>query len=322
MQNDNYGLGELKCLTREKMSEHMLISRGEEITLLPHHPIKVQGEVCNHYIIFCSSSNKKYFLKVLKDNDSATHCNSFLRRFQDKNGDCPYPLIVAPGFGYCNRQYYFYTFAEGETLESLEGKLSVDEWKSIAIKLRDRVDELSEIHTSKYSDHNAFISDQYSDIIKRKILPKLKHSTFREYQRETILAAHRQCMKILDSSKFSKPTLLHMDVKPANVIYNPQTKIVSLIDFELSRFGDIDYGWAQILITKLKNYGEIYENYVFPYLIKDHLSWDDALHMPKFQCYLFYQAACNLIYYDERKIPCPKEMKTLFVRLLNQLAKE
>lgn len=321
MQNNNYDLGELKCLAREKMIEHMLISCSEEITLLPHHPIRVQGEICYHYIISCSLNNKKYFLKVLKDNDSATHCNSYLRRFQDKNGDCPYPLIVAPAFDYCNRQYYFYTFAEGETLESLEGKLSADEWKSIAIKLRNRVDELSAIHTSQYSDHNAFISDQYSDIIKRKILPKLEHSTFCEYQRKTILAAHQQCMEILDTSNFSRPTLLHMDVKPANVIYNPQTRTVSLIDFELSRFGDIDYGWTQILITKLKNYGEIYENYVFPYLTRDRLSLDDALHIPKYQCYLFYQAACNLIYYDERKIPCPKEMKALFVRLLNQLAK-
>ena len=322
MQNDNFDLEELKCLAREKMAEHLLISRSEEITLLPHHPIKVQGKVCYHYIISCSFSNKKYFLKVLKDNDSATHCNSFLRGFEDENGNSPYPLIVAPKFDYCNRQYYFYTFAEGETLESLEGKLSADEWKCIGIKLRDRVDELSAIHAPQYSDHNAFICDPYSDIIKRKILPKLEHSTFCEYQRETILAAHQQCMKILDYSSFSQPTLLHMDVKPANVVYSPQTETVSLIDFELSRFGDIDYGWAQILITKLKDYGEIYKNYVFPYLTKDRLSFDNALSIPKFQCYLFYQAACNLIYYDERNMPCPREMKALFVRLLKQLAKE
>lgn len=320
MQNYNDIL-ELKSLVWEKMMEGRLILQNEEIALLPHHPVKVQGEMCCHYIVSCSPSNKKYFLKVRKDNDSSTHCNIFLRGFLDKSGKCPYPLIVAPGFDYCDRHYDFYTFAEGETLENLSDKVSVNEWESIGTKLRNRVDELSTVHSPQYSDHNIFISDQYSDIMKRKILPKLCHSVFCEYQSEIILAAYQRCLNILDTSNFSQPTLLHMDIKPANVIYNPETKDLSLIDFELSRFGDIDYGWAQILITKLKNYGDFYENYVFPHLIKGHLSLEDALFIPKFQCYLFYQAACNLIYYDERKILCPSKMKELFVWLLNELAR-
>lgn len=320
MKNDIFALEELKRIALNNMLEYELLLPGETIELIPHHPITVQGNLCYHYIILCLTSGKKYFLKVLKDNDSATHCNSFLREFQVENGNCPYPLIVAPPFTYCERQYYFYTFAEGVTLEDLEGRVSADEWKSIAMKLRERIDALSAIHSSQYSDHNQFVPDRYSDIVKGKILPRLSHPIFDKYSRGTKLAAYQQCAEILDSCNYSQPTLLHMDIKPANVIYNPNTKAVSLIDFELSRFGDFDYGWAQILMTKLKPYGNTYKSYVFPMLTKDRLSLEDALFIPKFQCYLFYQAACNLIYYGERKLSCPMEMTTLFIRLLNQLA--
>lgn len=56
-----------------------------------------------------------------------------------------------------------------------------------------------------------------------------------------------RCCEILDTSRFSKPTLLHMDIKPANIIYNDRTGTV----FEFARFRDIDYGWTQILWKRL-----------------------------------------------------------------------
>ena len=43
---------------------------------------------------------------------------------------------------------------------------------------------------------------------------------------------------ILSNSTFSKPILIHMDIKPKNIIISPQGQ-VHLIDFELSRFGDL-----------------------------------------------------------------------------------
>lgn len=321
MREHIINLEDFKNFVKEKMTDLGLISCDEEIILFPYHQVRVQGELCYHYIVTRLSDNKKFFLKILKDDDRALHCNHFLRAFQDKEGNCPYPLIISSLIDYCNRQYYFYTFSEGETLEELEPHLLSDEWERIADKLKERVDELSTIHAPQYSDRNAFVSDSYSDIMKRKIMPKLKDTTFHDYPKEIIMAAHQQCMKILDSSNYSQPTLLHMDIKPANIIYNTKTSRLSLIDFELARFGDIDYGWAQILLTKCKSYGKIYENYVYPRLTSDRLSLEDAMYIPKFQCYLFYQAACNLIYYNERQIPCPKEMKDVFEKMLNQLAK-
>ncbi len=320
-QRKNFSLENLAALTKEKMIKNELIHSSEQIVLIPHHQVTVRGELSYHYIITCLTNNQKYFLKVQKDNDHATHCNYYLRRFLAQDGQCAYPLILAPGFDYCGKRYHIYTYAEGETLEGLPGKISADEWHNIGRKLRNRIDELSTVHAQQYSDRNQFVPDSHSAILKRKIMLKLNHSVFSEYSPGMIEAAGDKCMLILDSSSFSRPTLLHMDIKPANIIYNLQTKTVSVIDFELARFGDIDYGQVQILLTELKEYGEAYDQYIFPELTKGYLTLGDALHIPKFQCYLFYQTACNLIYYDERKLPCPKKMEALFYKLLQTLSK-
>lgn len=315
---------DLAIITKKKLLECHLISSSEDIVLYPHHQVIVHGKGCCHYIVSCLPSGKKFFLKILKDNDSATHCNQFLRQFQTESGDCPYPLIIAPGFDFCDERYFLYTFSEGKTLQELaESKqLSQGEWESIANKLGKCIANLSTVHSRQYSDHNQFVADHYTDILKRKIMPKLNHRTFSSISDKTVATVYQRCVNIIESSVYSQPTLLHMDVKPANVIYNLETRTVSLLDFELARFGDFDYGWTQLLITSLKNYGKEYQEYIYPHLIKGGISMEVALQIPKFQFYLFYQAACNLIYYNEKKISCPIGMKSLFAKLLNQLSKE
>lgn len=314
---------ELAIFTKKKLLECHLIPSNEDVILYPHHQVKVNGKSRCHYIVSCLPSRRQFFLKILKDNDSATHCNQFLQQFQTENGDCPYPLLIAPGFIFFDEKYYLYTFSKGKTLQELaETKhISQDEWGSIANKLKKCIEVLSTVHSKQYSDHNQFIKDQYADILKRKIMPKLNHRTFSALPSKTVTTVYQRCVNIIESSVYSEPTLLHMDVKPANVIYNPESKTVSLIDFELARFGDFDYGWTQLLITSLKNYGKVYQEYIYPHLVKGGISLEVALKIPKFQFYLFYQAACNLIYYDERNISCPNRMKTLFTELLNQLSK-
>lgn len=52
-----------------------------------------------------------------------------------------------------------------------------------------------------------------------------------------------------DASKvFSgvRPTLLHGDVKPANIVFDAERRRVSLVDFELARFGDVDFEWIRL----------------------------------------------------------------------------
>lgn len=43
-----------------------------------------------------------------------------------------------------------------------------------------------------------------------------------------------------------RPTLLHGDVKPANIIFDADRYRVILIDFEIARFGDVDFEWVRL----------------------------------------------------------------------------
>ena len=72
------------------------------------------------------------------------------------------------------------------------------------------------------------------------------------------------------------PTLIHMDIKPANIIYEPDTGVVALIDFEFARFGDIDYGWTQILLSGRNQFNQFYREQIVPHLTRDRINLDDA----------------------------------------------
>lgn len=310
----------LTSITQRHMVQNHLIDDNEVITLQPHHLVSVGGEIRSHYIVSCSKKRIRYFLKVRKETDTALHCNAFLYKFKAPTGLCPYPLIVMPQFDFHGNQYNLYTFAEGETLEHLLPRYSPHECRRIAKKILAHIDALSSIHAPQYSNHDQFVSEGYADIQIQKMLPKLHHQAFAKLPADLIYAANQRCAEILANSSFSVPTLLHMDIKPANIIYNKQADILSLIDFELARFGDFDYGWVQILLTGLKPYGNSYKDYILSELTKNRLTMEEALLIPKLRCYLFYQLACNLIYYYENQDEYPEEMYSLFIRLLNELS--
>lgn len=312
-------LNELASLTQELMVKSRLIDSSKSIELKPHHTVNIRGRTCSHYIVSCKASNKRFFLKTRKENDTSFHCEAFLRSFALSNGYYPYQITAMPQFDYKGYQYNLYFFVEGETLEELQLILSHEEWCQIANQLRKRIDEISSIHAEQYSDGNEFISDKYDVIQTRKLLPKLRHPAFSDIPSDVIERVQLNYAAILANSSFSIPTLLHMDIKPANIVYNRQSGLLSLIDFELSRFGDIDYGWAQVLLTSLKPYGDMYKSEIITEITKDRISLKEAFMIPKFQCYLLYQTACNLVYYFEKSASFPKEMYSLFLKLLAQL---
>ena len=49
-----------------------------------------------------------------------------------------------------------------------------------------------------------------------------------------------------DDVKTTQPVLLHFDVKPANILFDVQCSTTALVDWELARFGDIDFEWVKL----------------------------------------------------------------------------
>lgn len=214
-------------------------------------------------------------------------------------------------------QYYITTYIEGLSLDSFPDTLPQNTWSNIADNLLFLIDRLTSIKAHQYSEHGVFVKGDYADIFKRKLATRLKHPLIANYLHKKFEQVLNWFYEIIDNSHFSQPTLIHMDVKPANIIYNADTGVVSLIDFEFARFGDIDYGWTQILLSGCNKFNNFYKEQIIPYMTNERLTLDDAFQIPKFQCYLFYQVMCNLIYYHDHHSSCPKEMEEIFNLFIN-----
>lgn len=320
--NSSFDCKNLGLIAKKKLVEKKFVSDSEILSLTPYHSIVLNGKRYTHYIITCLSSRKKFFLKVSKGNDTSFHCNDYLKKFRNRFGEYIYPVIIIPEFKFGDINFFISNYIEGQSLDVISETLSNAEWIYIAKVLLTRIDELSSIRTSYYSNQNAFTHMDYSAILIKKFPERLKHIVFSKYSTVDLKNAYHRCINILNNSFFTKPTLLHMDVKPANIIYNYQTGFVTLIDFEFARFGDYDYGWTQILLSGINAFNQEYKDYVVPYMTKNRINLKEAINIPKFRCYLFYQTACNLIYYHDHSTDCPHDMVQLFEKLLTELSKE
>lgn len=309
-------------LVKNKLKEYGLLRINDQIKLIPWHFIEVDGFKKNHYIIECSNTGKKYFLKLYKENDSLFHCNKYLEKSAFNNDTFYFPIILVPPFKFLDDRFYITAFIEGEDLDALNEKLSVREWKQVATGVKKRISELASIHTVNYSEKNNFTTDNYASIIASKIKQRIRHPVLTNYSENKIKIACQHCFEILNTADFSEPTLIHMDIKPANIVYNTANGTVSLIDFEFARFGDLDYGMVQIMLTKYNSFSDNYKEYIYPELIKDYMPFKNAVELPKLQTYIFYQTICNLIYYDDRNIKCPLGLSDIFENMLELLSKE
>lgn len=320
MKQETYfrNYSDLELVVERKLHEHGLVPIASKVGLCPHHSVPINGEWFSHFIVTCSHSRQRFFLKIIKENDNALLCDRFLREIHIKNADLLYPQIVVPAFTFQGMQYYITTYIEGQPLDTFPDTLPQNTWNNVADKLLILIDQLASLKAPQYSEHGVFVPDDYASILKKKLETRLRHPLIASYPREKLEQTIKWFCNILDHSQFSQPTFIHMDVKPANIIYNEKTGSVSLIDFEFARFGDVDYGWTQILMSGRNRFNQFYREQLVPRLTRDRLTWDKALNTPKFQCYLFYQAMCNLIYYHDRVLPCPEEFKELFNLFINK----
>jgi len=310
---------DLELIVERKLHEYGLVPINSKVSLCPHHSVPINGEWFSHFIVTCTHSQQRFFLKILKENDNSLLCDHFLREINNKKEGLHYPQIVVPEFSFHGLQYYITAYIEGRSLDTFPDILPQNMWNNVADKLLLLIDQLASIKASQYSEHGVFVPDDCASILKKKLRTRFQHPLIASYQHKKLEKTYNWFCDILDHSQFSQPTLIHMDIKPANIIYNEKTGSVSLIDFEFARFGDCDYGWTQILMSGRNQFNQFYREQLVPRLTRNRLTWDKALNIPKFQCYLFYQAMCNLIYYHDRCLPCPEEFKELFSLFINRV---
>ena len=141
-----------------------------------------------------------------------------------------------------------YLITEFKTGKSLDKSLT---WTSAASNLVSGLSSiLSEIHkiegdyfghlgSARYKSWRGFLDVRFwkhvNEVYEAKIISSV--------DLRNIHMLYEESGPIFDKSR---PFFLHGDVKPANIVYNSRQKSVSLIDFELARFGDIDFEWIRV----------------------------------------------------------------------------
>lgn len=311
----------LMPIVREKLIRKGLIGIDETIKLIPCHDIVLDNVPRNHYVIQCSETGSKFFLKLQKKVDNIIHCDEYIQAIH-QNEDYALPHVLVAPFPFHNDMFFITNYVDGYDLETLDSDLSDTQWKKAAVDIRKQLMLLAEIHTQCYSEHNKFFTDRYPDMFGQKLQARIKHKSLAGYDGIKMLSAYNNSLKILNNSTFSKPSLIHMDVKPANIVFDPKTEKAVLIDFEFARFGDVDYGIVQVLLTQFNSFSDNYKGKMFPVLTEGLITFDQACKLPKLQVYLWYQTMCNIIYYYNHNIQCPEEMKIIFGNMLNLLSKE
>ena len=141
--------------------------------------------------------------------------------------------------------YLVIGFVEGESLDKSLNWMP--HAKSIRLRLQQ---ELADIHCIQGAHFGHLIGPQYESWqaffelrLCRHAMPLVKALLVSERDLARIKALHEEARQSL--SKVS-PILLHGDVKPANVIFELSTQKTTLIDLELSRFGDPDFEWTKL----------------------------------------------------------------------------
>ncbi|MCU0289322.1 MAG: hypothetical protein MUF15_23360, partial [Acidobacteria bacterium] len=85
-----------------------------------------------------------------------------------------------------------------------------------------------------------------------------------------------------------KSSLLHYDIKPANIIYNKISKKVTLIDFELTRFGDINSEFTRAFVLSEK-FSNIHNKIIIPMLKNIYGNcYNDFINSDLFHIYSLY----------------------------------
>ncbi|MDQ3802635.1 MAG: aminoglycoside phosphotransferase family protein [Acidobacteriota bacterium] len=147
--------------------------------------------------------------------------------------------------------YLVTAYAEGV---SLDKELSwVPHAESIFTGLGQLLGDIHEIngdyygHLSgpPYASWQAFVDVRFW----RHVLPLVRAGFISENDLRRIRALYDGARDALDEVR---PILLHGDVKPANIVFDASRGRTVLVDFELARFGDVDFEWSKLYRLALR----------------------------------------------------------------------
>jgi aminoglycoside phosphotransferase (APT) family kinase protein len=206
------------------------------------------------------------------------------------------------------------TFIEGKSLD----KLLV--WKNKSDMIQNGLQSvINDVHTIHGTCFGQLYGDKYESWL------ELMSHRFWDYvatmKRLSVLGVQEirliRAVYNRSSVEFSivKPTLLHFDVKPANIVVNEEKGSIHLIDFELARFGDVDFEWAKMYFLSRCS-GKFRRLVAAEVIEQAHLTF----LRPKIVIYMLYAALALISYEQKFRVKTPYKPLP-FLRALLRLAR-
>ena len=151
------------------------------------------------------------------------------------------PSIIESSCYSSGFSYIVETYLPGKSLDKLSNIEIIKNKEQIKKQLLSFMDCIYDINTSGYGELDAPFYSSYSKWLLNRILMHLTYHLQAKFIPTVIL---EKIFKIFSNTIiFEKgvPHFLHFDIKPQNLVYDIVSEKLYIIDFEHSRFGDIEH---------------------------------------------------------------------------------
>lgn len=150
----------------------------------------------------------------------------------------------------------------------------------------------------RYSSWRTFVDLRFW----RHVLPLVRAGLINEEDLRRIRLLYEEASEDFGSVR---PALLHGDVKPANIVFDSDRGTTMLVDFELARFGDVDFEWSKLqrLALRWPAYRRLIAR---PLLAASPLArWQEGLQNAKLLIYALYHTCSFLDFELETGLTSP-----------------
>lgn len=154
------------------------------------------------------------------------------------------PIVVEHGIILnSNINYLVQSYHSGNSIDKIYTSLTEHDWECIINQLKNYLLSLHNLHEYKFktfnSDHTTF--ENYGTMLSSGILKHLEKNVNAGLITIDISNHIKKQLNGIENIFLQQPTFLHFDIKPQNIIYDTEQQVVTVIDYEYSRFGEISH---------------------------------------------------------------------------------
>ncbi|MBR3919858.1 MAG: phosphotransferase [Clostridia bacterium] len=151
--------------------------------------------------------------------------------------------------------YLIETFHSGESLDKIYGDLTSIDWENISGQLFDFLISVQNIKNQCFEtfDEVHIKYNNYGKMLSQRIQAHLFKHQAAGLLSDDIVNTIENRLNGIEKIFACEPVFLHFDIKPQNIIYDPNKQVVTIIDFEHSRFGDVSHELFRGCIAAKRN---------------------------------------------------------------------